>query len=90
MRKITFKLYSKTDDKVDKDIVNNWKRHIIYNEKNIIIKKPKVVRTGKSVTIGILETEFRVTDDKNIIDMDKTVDFIKKIEEIKRNKLRSL
>jgi len=88
--KITFKLYTKTGAKIEKAVVNKWKKHIVYNENNIIIKKPKVVRTGKSVTIGILENEFRQTNNDNIIDIDKTIEFIRQIEAIKFEKFNSI
>ncbi len=84
--KIKIKLYSRTDGKVDKVIVNKWKNNIIYDKENIKIIKPKVVRTGKSVTVGILKNEFRIVDN-NIINIDKTIKFIKKIEKIKLDKL---
>ncbi len=84
--KIKIKLYSKDNNKVEKNIVNKWKSHVLYNDNNIKISKPKVVRTGKSVTVGILENEFRITDNNNIINIDKTIKFIKKIEKIKSDK----
>jgi len=89
IEKITFKLYTKTDSKIEKSIINKWKSHIINND-DIIIKKPKRVRSGKSVTIGIVENEFRKINDKNIIDIDKTIEFIKKIEALKLDKFKSL
>ena len=90
IKKITFKLYTKTDNKIEKPIINKWKELIAYNKDDLIIKKPKVVRTGKSVTIGILENEFRMTNDDGIIDMDKTIDFIHNIENIKMEKFKSI
>jgi len=48
------------------------------------------VRTGKSVTIGILENEFRMTDKNGIIDMNKTINFIHIIENIKMEKFKSI
>jgi hypothetical protein len=88
--KITFKLHTKTGAKIEKSIINKWKKHIVDDINDIIIKKPKVVRAGKSVTIGILENEFRITDDKGIIDMDKTIEFIKRVESIKLDKFRTI
>jgi hypothetical protein len=85
--KIKIKLYSKDNNKVDKTIVNKWKSHILHNDNNIKISKPRVVRTGKSVTVGILENEFRISDNDNLIDMNKTIEFIKLIEDIKIDKL---
>ena len=90
IRKITFKLYTKTGAKIEKSIINKWKKHIINNTNNIIVKKPKVVRTGKSVTIGILENEFRITNDKGLVDMNKTIEFIRQVESIKLNKFTSI
>lgn len=90
MKKITIKLSIKTDTLIEKNIINKWKKHIFYNKEEIIIIKPKVVRSGKSMTIGVLENEFRITDDENIIDIDETITFIKKIEEIKLEKFKSL
>jgi len=90
LQKITFKLYTKTEAKIEKSIINTWKKLIDYNKNGIIVKKPQVVRTGKSVTIGILENEFRITDDNGIIDMDKTIDFVHKIEDIKMEKFNSI
>ena len=90
IEKITFKLYTKTDKKIEKSIINKWKKIIAYDKDGLIVKKPKVVRTGKSVTIGILENEFRMTNDDGIIDMDKTIDFIHKIEDIKIEKFKSI
>lgn len=89
IQKITFKLYTKNNHKIEKSIVNMWKKHIICNSNNTIIKKPQVVRTGKSVTIGILENEFRVTDNRNIIDINQTVEYIREIEQVKLNKFTS-
>jgi hypothetical protein len=90
LRKITIKLRSKTDFKIEKSIINKWKKHIKYNKDNIIINKPKVVRPGKNTTIGIVENEFRITNDNGIININKTVSFIKKIQEIKLDKLKSM
>ena len=90
LQKITFKLYTKTETKIEKSIINKWKKSIAYNKNGIIVKKPQVVRTGKSVTIGILENEFRITDNNKIIDMDRTIDFIHKIEDIKMEKFKSI
>ena len=88
--KITFKLYTKTSAKIEKSIINKWKKDIVHNDDDIIINKPRVVRSGKSVTIGILENEFRQTNNDNIIDMDETIKFIKKIEDIKLDKFKGL
>ena len=88
--KIKIKLYTKTKNKVEKSIINKWKTHIVSNEDNIFIKKPRVVRTGKSVTIGFLENEFRITNENDIVDMDKTIEFIRKIEKLKKDKFESL
>ncbi|MFK7780517.1 MAG: PD-(D/E)XK nuclease family protein [Candidatus Gracilibacteria bacterium] len=87
---IKIKLYTKTNNKIEKSIINKWKTHIISNENNIFIKKPKVVRTGKSVTIGFLENEFRITNENDIVDMNKTIEFIRKIEKLKIDKFESL
>ncbi|MEA2016820.1 MAG: PD-(D/E)XK nuclease family protein [Campylobacterota bacterium] len=87
--KIIFKLYTKTDEKIDKLVIDKWKQHIAYNDKNLSIIKPKVVRRGKSATVGILENEFRITNNKNIIDMEETVKFIKNIENIKLEKFKT-
>jgi len=84
--KIKIKLHSKNDAKVEKSILHKWKSHISYNTEDIKISKPRVVRSGKSVTIGILENEFRMTNDDGIINMDKTIGFIHKIEDIKMKK----
>ena len=88
--KIKVKLYSKTGDKVEKEIINKWKNHILYDKNGIKIIKPRVVRRGKSVTVGIIENEFRITNDNHIIDMDKTVEFIKEIDKIKSDKCHSI
>lgn len=66
--------------------MHKWKHHILHDENHIKIIKPRVVRTGKSVTIGILDNEFRKTDKDGVIDMDKTIEFIHKIEQIKIEK----
>lgn len=87
MKRITFKLQTKTGQKIEKSIVNRWKKLIKYDKNGIVINRPKVVRTGKSVTIGILENEFRIVNSDGMIDMDRTVDFIRKIEEVKKQKL---
>jgi len=87
---IKIKLYTKTENKIEKSIINKWKTHIISNENNILIKKPRVVRTGKSVTIGFLENEFRITNGNDIVDMNKTIEFIRKIEKLKKDKFQSL
>lgn len=63
---------------------------IFYDKDGLILKKPKVVRTGKSVTIGILENEFRMTSDDGVIDINRTIDFIHKIEDIKTEKFTSI
>ena len=55
-----------------------------------IIKKPRIVRAGKSSTVGILENEFRITDNKNIIDINKTIDFIKEVQTIQQQKFMSI
>lgn len=86
IKKITFKLYTKTGTKIEKSIINKWKKLITYDKDGLVINKPKVVRTGKSVTIGILENDFRVTDNNGIININKTVDFIHNIENIKMEK----
>jgi len=88
--KIKIKLYSNNNEKVKKDIVHKWKHHILHDENHIKIIKPRVVRTGKSVTIGILDNEFRKTDKDGIIDIDKTIEFIHKIEQIKLDKYTSV
>ena len=90
MQKITVKLSSKTDTLIEKSILNQWKKHIPFKEEEISFIKPKVVRSGKTMTIGILENEFRITDDKNIIDIDKTITFIKEIEKIKLEKFSKI
>jgi hypothetical protein len=89
-KKITFKLSTTTKVKIEKSIIEKWKKSIAYNENGLIIKKPKVVRVGKGGTIGILENEFRMTDDNGIINMDKTIDFIHIIEKIKLEKFESI
>jgi len=90
IRKITFKLYTKTGTKIEKSIIDIWKKHIVTDKDGIKVKKPKVVRAGKSVTIGILENEFRMTDNKNIVDIDKTIEFIRRVEKIKSDKFVSM
>ena len=90
IRKITFKLYTKTGTKIEKSIIDIWKKHIVTDKDGIKVKKPKVVRAGKSVTIGILENEFRMTDNKNIVDIDKTIEFIRRVEKIKSDKFVSV
>ena len=90
IKKITFKLYTKTGEKIEKSIINKWKNSIAYDKDDFIINKPRVVRTGKSVTIGILENEFRITNENGIIDMNKTIDFIHTIENIKKEKFKSI
>ena len=90
IKKITFKLYTKTETKIEKSIINKWKKAIAYNKNELTVKKPQVVRTGKSVTIGILENEFRMTNDDGIIDMNKTIDFIHNIEDIKMEKFKNI
>ena len=90
IRKITFKLQKETSIKIEKSIINIWKKHIVTDKDGIKVKKPKVVRTGKSVTIGILENEFRMTDNENIIDIDKTIEFIRRVEKIKSDKFASV
>jgi len=86
--RIKVKLSSKNSKKIEKSILNEWKNLILYDNNNIKISKPRVVRTGKSVTIGIVENEFRLLGDDNFIDINKTIKFIKKIEEIKMDKLK--
>ena len=86
MKKITVKLSSKTDTLIEKSILNQWKKHIFCKQEKISFIKPKVVRSGKTMTIGILENEFRITNDKDIIDIAKTIAFIKEIEKIKLEK----
>ena len=90
IRKITFKLYTKTGTKIEKSIIDIWKKHIVTDKDGIKVKKPKVVRAGKSVTIGILENEFRMTDNKNIVDIEKTIEFIRRVEKIKSDKFVSV
>ncbi len=90
LEKITIKLYTKTDLKIDKVIINEWKKHIKHDYDGIIINKPKVVRAGKSVTIGIVKNDFIVSDSEGIINIDKTIEFIKKIERIQLDKLNSV
>ncbi len=90
INKITIKLYTKTDAKIEKAIVDEWKQHIKHNYGGIIINKPKVVRAGKSVTIGIVENDFIVSDSEGVVNIDKTIEFIKKIEDIQLDKLNSV
>ena len=90
LKKITVKLYTKTDAKIEKSIINKWKKHIEYSNDDIFITKPKVVRSGKSVTIGIVENEFRITNDIGIIDFNKTINFIEKIQKVKLDKFNSV
>ena len=91
LRKVTIKLWSNTDSKIEKSIINKWKKHIEHNKDNIIIKKPSRVRVGKnSTTIGIVENEFRITNNNGIIDINKTINFIKEIQKIKLDKLKSI
>jgi hypothetical protein len=89
-RKITVKLHTKTDTKIEKSIINKWKKHIEYSKNDIFIIKPKVVRSGKSVTIGIVKSEFRITNGSRIIDFNKTINFIEKIQKIKLDKFESV
>ena len=79
---LKFKLASGTKEKVSRDIINKWKKHILFNDGEYIIKKPNVVRAGRWTTIGILEPEFRAVDDNGKINIAMTVESIKKIEQI--------
>lgn len=94
LRKITIKLKlcnNNTDSKIKKSIINEWKKHIRYDKDNIVIEKPPRVRIGKnSTTIGIVQNEFRITSDNGIIDIDKTINFIKEMQKIKLDKLKSV
>ena len=90
IRKITFKLYTKTGTKIEKSIIDIWKKHIVTDKDGIKVEKPKVVRAGKSVTIGILKDEFRMTNNKNIVDIEKTIEFIRRVEKIKSDKFVSV
>lgn len=87
---LKFKLASGTKEKVDKNIINKWKKHILFDDNEYIIKKPNVVRAGRWTTIGILENEFRVTESHGKVNIQETVASIRKIEQILREKINTL
>lgn len=90
LKKITIKLWNNAD-KIEQSIIDKWKKHIEYDKNDIVIKKPPRVRVGKnSTTIGIVENEFRITSNNGIIDINKTINFIKEIQKIKLDKLKSV
>ena len=78
---LKFKLASGSKEKVGKETINKWKKHIQYKDEKFGIVKPRVVRAGRWTTIGILQNEFRVLDDEKI-NISMTVENIKKIEQI--------
>jgi len=87
---LKFKLASGTKEKVDRNTINKWKKYITYNDDVFIINKPRVVRAGRWTTVGILDGDFRVTDENGNVDLSKTVDNIKKIEQILSKKLENM
>ena len=86
---LKFKLSSGTKEKVDRDIIYKWKKHILYESNEFKIIKPKVVRAGRWTTIGILDNEFRMTHNGKV-DIEKTIENIRKIEQVLKEKINSL
>jgi len=87
---LKFKLASGTKEKVDRNTINIWKKHITYYDDVFIINKPRVVRAGRWTTVGILDDDFRVVSQGGIIDMSKTVENIRKIEHILEEKIENI
>ncbi len=87
---LKFKLSSGTKEKVDRNIINKWKKHIDFKNGEFDIAKPRVVRAGRWTTIGILKNEFRLTDINGKVNIQETVTNIRKIEQILREKIDSV
>ena len=85
---LKFKLTSGTKEKVDKSIINKWKKHIINDFP--AIKKPHVVRAGRWTTIGLMNKEFIVIDENDNIDIIQTIEKLKKIEQILQDKINTI
>lgn len=77
--KLAVKLYFQEKIDTNKNIVNSWKKHIINNGDNLIIK-PKVVKVGKSSAVGLINEEFIKVNDSNLLDMARTIDSLQEIE----------
>jgi len=86
LKAVTIKLSSKTGNKLDKSLLNKWKKHILKSD-NIIVRKPVRVRNGKTSTIGIVDNFLKVNDE-NLVDMDKTIEFLKEVEKFKTQKFK--
>lgn len=86
---LKFKLSSVSKVKVDKKIVNFWKHHIVYADKEFSIKKPIVVRAGRTTTIGIVD-KFWTCNAEDRIDVKKTVLNLKKLEDILTHKIEQI
>jgi hypothetical protein len=84
---LKIKLASGTKEKIDIDVLQFWKKHILKENESLNIKKPKVVRRGRWTTIGIVE-DFLVLNlvDKKI-DISKTVEKIHHIEHVFKSKI---
>lgn len=89
MMQLKFKLASGTKEKVDKDIIHYWKKHILYVDDEFIIRKPKVVRAGRWTTIGIVD-KFWTCNNEDKIDINKTVLNLKKLEDILTHKTEQI
>ena len=87
---LKFKLSSGTKEKVDRSIINKWKKHIDFENEEFRVTKPRVVRAGRWTTIGILDNEFRITNMDERVNISKTVENIKKIEQILSQKIESI
>ncbi|RLA66637.1 MAG: hypothetical protein DRQ78_03900 [Epsilonproteobacteria bacterium] len=82
---LKFKLSSGTKEKVDKSIINKWKKHIINDTPSI--KKPRVVRAGRWTTIGLMNEDFIAIDENRKVCISKTVENLKKIEQVLKDKV---
>ena len=61
----------------------NWSNQIskLSAEYDLSITKPKRLGSGRSVTVAVLENDFRVFSD-GVLDMDASVDVLKKAQSV--------
>jgi hypothetical protein len=86
---LKFKISSGSKEKVDRKIINYWKKHIQDDNSKYKIIKPGVVRAGRWTTIGLLEGEenFLSKDPNGLVIIDGTVDRLLELEKILKNKI---
>ncbi len=81
--KLCFKI-EVTGKNVRSSIRNKWHSMVMEKAKEFDLKlsKPKKFGTGETMTVCMLVDDYRVADDRGVIDMDRTIERLKQAEEL--------